>query len=64
MNGVNPPNRNRFREFDPLYGKPKPSEIKWLRADEFVLVPSVIPNDDHIPRYLVAQSDNSETKLN
>lgn len=66
MNGVDPPNHNRFRELDPSYGKPKPSKIKRLRADDFLPLPTVIPNDDHIPRYLVAsalaQSENSETK--
>ncbi|KAI8124675.1 hypothetical protein CVS40_4999 [Lucilia cuprina] len=66
MNGVDPPNHNRFRELDPSYGKPKASKMKRLKADDFIPLPSFIPNDDHIPRYLVAsalaQSDNSETK--
>ena len=37
-----------------------------MRTDDFIPLPSVVPNDNHLPRHLVssalAQSDNSETK--
>lgn len=66
MYGVDHPNHNRFRELDPSYGKSKPTKMKRLRADDFMPLPTIIPNDDHIPRYLVAsavsQSNSTETK--
>ena len=46
MNGVKPSNRNRFREFDPSHGKTKPSKMKRLRVDDYILLPIVIPNYD------------------
>ncbi|XP_017476052.1 PREDICTED: uncharacterized protein LOC108366233, partial [Rhagoletis zephyria] len=57
MNGVHPPNRNRFRDLDPdvnLSGKK--THGKRLRTDDFTPLPETTQNDDHIPRYLIASA--------
>lgn len=59
MNGVHPPNYNRFRELDSSTGKNKTSRNKRLRHDDFVPLPEIAANEQHLPRYLIASAISS-----
>lgn len=56
--GDDPPmsKRNRFKELDPSPDRAKTSKNKRPRPQDFVPLPSAAPNDDHIPRFLVASA--------
>lgn len=53
MNGVHPPNGNRFKELF-SNGKNKPNKNKRLRPDDFLPLPTVYSHERNMPRYLVA----------
>ncbi|XP_017466295.1 PREDICTED: uncharacterized protein LOC108359128 [Rhagoletis zephyria] len=52
MNGADPPDSNRFRLLDPDLSLPK----KRIKVNDFVPLPEIKQNDDHIPCFLIASA--------
>lgn len=63
MNGVYPPNHNRFRELSSVPVKNKSNKNKRLRPDDFVPLPEIAVNEQHLPRYLVASAVSTKTNI-
>lgn len=56
MNGVHPPDYNRFRELDFPTGKTRQNKNKRPRPEDFVPLSPTSSNQQNLPRYLVASA--------
>lgn len=56
MNGVHPPNHNRFELLGSTIGKSKGNRIKRLRSGDFSPLPLPTQCDQYRPRYIVAST--------
>lgn len=65
MNGVHPPDHNRFRELHFSSGKNRTNKSKRPMAEDFIPLPAISSNQQHLPRYLVASaiSLNKDTEV-
>lgn len=56
MNGVHPPDYNRFRELSSTAGRNKPNRPKRPRPEDFTALPETEHNQQNLPRFLVAST--------
>lgn len=60
MNGVHPPDYNRFRELASLPERYKTNKYKRPRPEDFLPLPQSTDNQLNLPRYLVASTVSLE----